>query len=131
MKRYKYKAKDQEGKVITGEVEATNDKQAARLLRQKNLTIITKTPKKEIPFNLIKKYKERVTQGDITNFTRQLATMVNAGLPLTEAILILRNQLKGKMLSIISEILSDVEEGNRLSVSMETTTKFSSMVVLA
>ena len=104
MRRYKYKAKDQEGNVITGEVEATNDKQAARLLRQKNLTIITITPKKEIPFNFLKKYKERVTQGDVTNFTRQLATMVNAGLPITEAILILRNQSKGSMQKIISEI---------------------------
>jgi type IV pilus assembly protein PilC len=131
MKRFKYKAKDQDGKVITGEVEATNDKQAARLLRQKNLTIISITPKKDIPFNFIKKYKERVTQGDITNFTRQLATMVNAGLPLTEAILILRNQSKGRMQTIIAEILSDVEEGHPLSASMGKHTNIFSKTYIA
>lgn len=112
MKRYKYKAKNKEGKVVTGEVEAVNEKVAAKLLRQKELIIISIVPKREIPFNLLKKYKERVTPSDVTSFTRQLSTMINAGLPITEAILILRNQTKGRLQTVIAEILSDVEGGS-------------------
>jgi type IV pilus assembly protein PilC len=57
--------------------------------------------------------------------------MVNAGLPLTEAILILRNQSKGRMQTIIAEILSDVEEGHPLSASMGKHTKVFSRTYIA
>lgn len=131
MKRYKYKAKNKEGKVVTGEVEAVNEKVAAKLLRQKELIIISIVPKREIPFNLLKKYKERVTPSDVTSFTRQLSTMINAGLPITEAILILRNQTKGRLQTVIAEILSDVEGGHPLSASLSKHPKIFSRTYVA
>jgi type IV pilus assembly protein PilC len=118
MRRFKYKAKNRDGRVVKGEVEAIDDKHAAKLLRHKGLIIISIIPKREIPLNLIKKFRERVTRSDVTNFTRQLATMVNAGLPLTEGLLILRNQSKGRIQAVVSEILSDVEGGHALSAAL-------------
>ena len=118
MKRYKYKAKDKNGQVITGEVEAANQPHAAKLIRDRDLILITLRPIYELPFNFAKRISQRVTGADVNTFTRQLATMVNAGLPLTEALLILRTQTKGTMQKIVSKILADVEEGESLSSAM-------------
>ena len=118
MKRYKYKAKDKNGQVITGEVEAANQPHAAKLIRDRDLILITLRPIYELPFNFAKRISQRVTSADVNTFTRQLATMVNAGLPLTEALLILRTQTKGTMQKIVSKILADVEEGESLSSAM-------------
>ena len=59
-----------------------------------------------------------MTNSDVTSVTRQLATMINAGLPLTEALVILRSQSKASMQKIIAQILADVEEGEALSAAM-------------
>jgi type IV pilus assembly protein PilC len=118
MKRFNYKAKDNKGNVITGEVEATNERHAANLVREKGLVVITITPIREGPLALIRKLRERITLGDVSTFTRQLSTMVNAGLPITESLLILRNQTKGAMQKVVSQILADVEGGVSLSAAM-------------
>lgn len=118
MKRFKYKAKDAKGKLVTGEVEAATPEHAAKLLHQKSLVVLTLSPVREMPLNFLKNYQDRITSGDIATFTRQLATMINAGLPLTEALLILRTQAKGSLQKVASQILADVEEGESLSSSM-------------
>ena len=45
--------------------------------------------------------------------------MINAGLPITEALLILRSQSKGSMQKMVAQILADVEAGESLSSAME------------
>ena len=106
MRRFYYKAKDKEGRIVTGEVEATNDLTAARLVRSKDLIVISIRVKFENPLSFILKIKDRITSKDITTFTRQLSTMINAGLPITEALLVLRSQSKGVMQKMVSEAVS-------------------------
>lgn len=118
MKRFKYKAKDKQGVQVTGIVEANNLNQAAKLVRERGLIAISITPSRELPIQFLKRIKSRVGSEDISNFTRQLATMVAAGLPLTEGLLILRSQAKGSMQKVAGQILADVEEGESLSFSM-------------
>lgn len=118
MKRYSYKAKDKAGKLVQGEVEASGEQHAAKLVRQRGLVVISISKKTEIPLNFVKKLKTRIGTADVANFTRQLATMINAGLPLTESLLILRSQSQGAMQKVVSQILADVEEGESLSTSM-------------
>ena len=118
MKRFRYKAKNSEGRLVTGEVEASNPEHAAKLVRKQELVVISITAKPGVSLNFIKLFSERITGGDITNFTRQLATMINAGLPLTEALSILRTQSKSSVQRVVSQILADVEEGQSLSSSM-------------
>lgn len=118
MKRYNYKAKDKAGKLVIGEVEASSDKHAAKLVRGKGLIVISIKIKREISLNVLKALKERITTADIATFTRQLATMVNAGLPITEALLILRAQAKGSMQKMVAQILADVEGGESLSAAL-------------
>ncbi|MGD8744212.1 MAG: type II secretion system F family protein [Candidatus Woesebacteria bacterium] len=118
MKRFKFKAKDQKGARVKGEVEASTESLAAKLLRERGLIVIFLKEKRELPFNFVRKFRDRVKKGDVVTFTRQLATMINAGLPITEALLILRTQSIGAMQKVISQILLDVEEGESLSASL-------------
>ena len=69
----------------------------------------------ESPFAFIRKFKDRITSSDVATFTRQFATMVAAGLPITESLLILKSQSKGSMGKVVSQILADVEGGESMS----------------
>lgn len=118
MNRYKYRAKDGTGNIVSGEVEASSPQHAVKLLRAKGLFVINISGGKLLSLDFLKEFSSGVPSGELTNFTRQLATMVNAGLPITEALLILRSQAQSKMQSIIAQILADVEEGQALSSAM-------------
>ena len=115
MKRFIYKAKDNLGRLVTGEVEASTISVAAKLVRQRGLVVISLKPASESLITIIRKFRERITLSDVSTFTRQLATMVNAGLPITEALLILRSQSKGAMQKVVAQILTDIEGGESLS----------------
>jgi type IV pilus assembly protein PilC len=131
MKRFNYKAKDKAGRLVTGEVEANSMEHAARLVRGKSLYVISISPKIESPFEIVRRFKDRVTPSDIATFTRQLSTMINAGLPITEALLILRSQSKGSMQKIVSQILADIEAGDSLSSSLSKHPKIFSKTYMA
>jgi len=131
MKRFIYKAKDKSGQVATGEVEASSDQVAAKLVRSKGLIVISLKTKREFGLNLIKKYKDRITFADVSTFTRQLATMVNAGLPITEALVILRSQAKGSMQKMAAQVLADVEGGEALSTALSRHPKVFSPTYIA
>lgn len=118
MKRFNYKAKDKNGRLVTGEVEAIDVNAAAKLIRGKGFYVISIRSKIDNPITWIKRFRERVTPRDITTFTRQLSTMINAGLPITEALLILRSQSKGMMQQIVAQILADVEAGESFSTAL-------------
>lgn len=131
MKRFNYKAKDKNGRLVTGEVEASDLRSAAKLIHGKGLYVISISPKGESPLSIIRRYKDRVTPSDVTTFTRQLSTMINAGLPITEALLILRSQSKGAMQKIVAQILADVEAGESLSGSVAKHPKIFSPTYIA
>src|SRR3989344_2603401 len=118
MNRFNYKAKDKESRLVTGEVEAANASGAARLVKSKGFYVISISPKIDSPFTLIRRLRERITTRDIATFTRQLSTMINAGLPITEALLILRSQSKGSMQKVVAQLLADIEAGESFSNSL-------------
>lgn len=131
MKRFNYKAKDKNGRLVTGEVEAADMKTAARLIHDKGLYVISIKAKVDSPLDLIKRFRERITSKDVTTFTRQLSTMINAGLPITESLLILRSQSKGSMQKIVAQILADVEAGESFSDSLAKHPKLFSPTYIA
>ena len=131
MNRFNYKAKDKLGNLVTGEVEAVNPHEAARLVKSRGLYVISISEKIDSPLAFIRKFRDRITQGDIATFTRQLSTMINAGLPITEAILILRSQSKGSMQKIVAQILADIEAGESFSNSISRHPKIFSRTYIA
>lgn len=117
MERFTFKAKDKAGQVVTGEVEATNSHNAAKLVRQKGLVVISIKQSKGI-VDFFGKFKKKVASEDVATFTRQLATMIEAGLPIIEALSIMRNQTEGYMRKVVTQISADVEGGEPLSKAM-------------
>lgn len=118
MKTFNYKAKDKNGKIVTGEVEASTPEIAAKLVQQKGFVVISIKITRRNIFDFITRFKNRITTQDVANFTRQLATMVNAGLPIIDALAILRTQGEGGMKKVVSQILADVEGGESFSTSL-------------
>jgi type IV pilus assembly protein PilC len=120
MKRFNYRAKDRTGRETKGKVDAASANDAARLLREKGLVVIKIQPERE--FFLVSLYhaaSNRITVNDVAILTRQFATMVNAGLPITDSLVIIRSQSKPNIKPIVSQILADVEGGSSLAASME------------
>lgn len=112
MERFRYLASDKKGRKVKGEVEAGNQVQAQSILRSKELFIID-LEKIDLASNWMKWLKswQRVKSDDVVHFTRQLATMINAGLPLTTSLSLLRYQSNLAMAKMINEVLRQVEGG--------------------
>jgi len=119
MEKFTYKAKDIEGKTVNGLVEAVNPEQAAKILRERNLLVITLNKKTDDIFTQAKKGFDRIHIQDKVNFTRQLSTMINAGLTVTESLTILETQASPAMGILVSDVLRQVESGVALSTALE------------
>src|SRR3990172_6975233 len=109
---YKWEGKTLKGLVKKGEMEA-GDEAAIRIhLRQQNIIptrIFSKG--KAITFSL--PFGKKVKQRSVAIFTRQLATMIDAGLPLVQSLEILSSQQEHKVFkNVIREIREDVEGGS-------------------
>jgi type IV pilus assembly protein PilC len=116
---YVWKGKNTAGEKRKGEVEAPD--QSGALLQLKRLRI-KEVVIKEKPKDLLENisfFKPKVTGKDIVVFTRQLSTMINAGLPLVQCLQILENQQDNQTFKkALGEIRSDVESGSTLADSM-------------
>ncbi|MCK5516293.1 MAG: type II secretion system F family protein, partial [Desulfobulbaceae bacterium] len=116
---YVWKGKNSYGDKRKGEVEATDP--AGALAQVKRLRIsnpIIKEKPKDL-FENIEIFKPNVTGKDIVIFTRQLSTMIDAGLPLVQGLEILEKQQSNPTFKkALGEIRSDVESGSTLSDSM-------------
>jgi type IV pilus assembly protein PilC len=104
------------GDIRTGEVELpTKEEVASYLHRQKLIPVAIREKDRGINITLGGGVKTR----DIVIFTRQFATMINAGLPLVQCLEILAEQTDNeKLAKTIQEVLYDVESGNTLADSL-------------
>lgn len=113
---YKYKAFDAKGKQITGLVEAQSEDQAARLLKDKDLTIISLAVTSTSALSSLTSRFKKVGFSDIVNFTRQLSTMVTAGLSLPQSLSILQEQTTNpEFAKVISDIEHQIVGGGNLA----------------
>lgn len=113
-----YKVKTDAGDMLKGKVEAQTIEQATQLLRDRNWFIISVQPFQDSEFKSMMQIFDRVKFEDVVNFTRQLATMITAGLPLTEAFGILEQQSKPAMRKVIGLISKEIEGGSSLADAM-------------
>lgn len=119
MLTFKYTARDTaSGNKIRSEIQAENEKAAAKLISQQGLSPI------EIELKTggdsgVNRFRNRIKAKDKILFSRQLSTLINAGLPLIQSLRNVASQTQSKPLQIvINHIISDVEGGSALSVSM-------------
>lgn len=110
---FTYEALNRQGESITGKVVANSTSEAYEKLREAGVVV---TNLKESATKKKKKGGKKVTLADMSLFSRQLAAMIGAGIPVTQAMSTLVNQTTNPTLSnSIKEIAADVEGGAALS----------------
>ena len=108
---FEWEGKDKNGKVVRGEIRAGGEAMVSASLRRQGI--------------LVSKVKKRRTSGggsikqkDIAIFTRQLATMMKAGVPLLQAFdIVARGSTNPRLTKLLTDIRSDVETGTSLSAA--------------
>ena len=115
--KFIYQARNKEGKIETGTVEASSKEAAAVLLQKYNISVTSL--KEDIPSifkNRNIKFFEKVSKKDLAIFSRQLALMMNSRVPVTQSLKSLSAQTKKPFFrEKILKISQLVEEGNSLS----------------
>ncbi len=110
---FNWKARTRQGALKKGEMEAGNEAAVmAQLRAQSLLPMVVKQKPKDIS-EYLTFLKEKINTKDMVIFTRQFATMIDAGLPLVQCLDILGSQQENKTFkAIILQIKSDVEQGS-------------------
>jgi type IV pilus assembly protein PilC len=124
------------GKYVEGEIEASNNTEAAHKLKEQKVIITNlKESKKKVP--LVKKERTPITFGtgikaqEILIFCKQFGTMLRAGLPVLNTLEMLEGQTKRPpMKKVIQTIKKDLESGNALSKCFEKHPKVFDTVVV-
>src|ERR1700757_3378525 len=110
MRKFNYEAKDTESnKVVKAVVQAESEHEAAKLLVAQGFTPID-IREADAGDNLFDKFTSRVTTKDKVIFTRQLSTLIAAGLPLSQSLRTLVEQTSNRRLrGIIQELIASIE----------------------
>jgi type II secretory pathway component PulF len=118
--KYKYKARNQAGGLQEGMVEASTTSNASTLLQRHNLVVVALEPQKENnPLESLSRLWEGVSGKEFVIFSRQMAVMVEAKVPLLSALQGIVEQTENPYFAgILSAVLADVDEGKSFSESL-------------
>lgn len=108
---FEWEGKDKNGKVVRGEIRAGGEAMVSASLRRQGI-LITKVKKRRTTGG------KAIKQKDIAIFTRQLSTMMRAGVPLLQAFdIVARGSTNAKLTKLLMDIRNDVETGTSLSAA--------------
>lgn len=114
--RYRYEAQTLDGEVIKGQIEAPSANAARNELAVQGLRVTRITERKGLQVELT---KEKVPLVDIMHFSRQMATFLRAGVPMTEALDNLRMDATNKRFKyILGDVLDRVTAGRSVTESL-------------
>src|SRR3989338_7717142 len=120
MSEFNYQAKTREGYVVQGVINAPNENTAVEILHNKGYVILSLGQVRAAFESDIGEYFSRPNNRDFATFTRQLATLIDADMPLSEGLRTLARQVDKKSFrKIITEIAEAVEGGSLLSVVLD------------
>ena len=120
MKRFIYKARDSKtGEIMKGVIQAENERTAGKLLIEQGMTP-DRIDEDMSGVGLFQRFRNKVTMKDKIVFTRQFATLIGAGLPLSNSLRTVIEQTESKpMQKVVESILVDVEAGKTLTQACE------------
>src|ERR671921_2028590 len=119
MALYTYRALDKQGEVVQDKLEGSGEMAVAHELRQQGLLVIDVKEQSVANKDILAPFKG-IRLADLVIFSRQLATMINAGLPIVRALYILSEQTENpKLKDVVVAVRKDVEAGLSLSESLE------------
>ncbi len=134
MAQYKYTAKTVAGKTVEGLIDAPVQRAAADKLRSQRFTVMSLNEVKASNENVLSRinpFKKGVSSKDLVIFSRQLATLVSAGVPIVQGLNILSEQIQSPVFrQVISAIRTDIESGIAIADAMKKQPKaFSELYV--
>lgn len=123
MAKYKYTALDKNHEKVEGMIDAVNHAQATEMLGKQGIRPLVL---KEYTvgngkggLDFLSKFQKRVSLKDMVIFTRQMATMISAGVPIVRSLQTMANQTENKYFrEVITDIMHSVEGGMLLSEAM-------------
>ena len=108
---FEWEGKDKNGKVVRGEMRAGGEAMVSASMRRQGI-LVTKVKKRRLSGG------SAIKQKDIAIFTRQLATMMRAGVPLIQSFdIVARGSINPRLTRMLTDIRSDVETGTSLSAA--------------
>lgn len=118
MAKFTWTAQDGQNKAQKGEMSAASREEVFTALARKGYHTIAVEEKTGLQFG--KKRAKKITEKDLVVFTRQFATLFNAGIPIVQGLEILSKQADNKSLgAIVGQVKSDVETGSTLSDALK------------
>lgn len=106
---FTWEGKDKTGKIVRGELRANGEAVVNATLRRQGI-LVTKVKKK------VFRSGKKITDKDITLFTRQLATMMKAGVPLLQSFdIVAKGHSNPSVAKLVQDIRADVETGSSLN----------------
>ena len=116
---FEYKARNRRGEILQDKMEGEDPQAIVSNLRQQGLLVIKVKQQGVGQKDILEPFK-KIRQDDVVVFSRQFATMINAGLPIVRALYILGDQTPSKKLQdVIVGVREDVEAGIPLSEALE------------
>lgn len=119
MARFHYQAKNAAGQSVNGELEAANQQEAIVRLRAQQMVPLKITAMGSAQAASTGMFTQSVKGKDLQIFTRQFATLINAGIPVVDSLKILSEGLRPGLLKESSaRVKNSIESGRRLADSM-------------
>jgi type IV pilus assembly protein PilC len=116
---FAYKARNRQGEVLQDQMDGTDKMSVASQLRQQGLLVIDIKEQGVAQKDILEPFK-KVKPADLVVFTRQFATMINAGLPIVRSLNVLSEQTDNpKLTEVVVAVRKDVEAGLALSEALE------------
>jgi type IV pilus assembly protein PilC len=116
---FTYKARNRQGEILEDRMDGADTMAVASQLRQQGLLVIDVKEQGVAQKDILEPFK-KVKLGDLVVFSRQFATMINAGLPIVRSLYVLSEQTENqKLKEVIVAVRKDVEAGLALSEALE------------
>lgn len=104
--------------IVRGEVVAKDEQDARAKLARRRIRAISLHKKKKVR-------EKKITQGDITVFTRQLATMMKAGLPVMQAFdIVAKGSSNAALTNLLMDVRNDIEQGTSMAAAFSKHPKY-------
>jgi type IV pilus assembly protein PilC len=118
MPEFHWQGTNKQGRTLSGTIAAGSRKEAQDLLEKRGVSV-TKIRGKGVDLSKLGQFGTGITDKQLASFTRQFATMINAGLPLVNCLQILaRQQDNTAFTTILTDITQEVEKGGTLADAM-------------
>jgi len=120
METFKYTAKNEDGGLTEGKIEAKDSSSALNILQEQKLYVTSLEKEAEFKgFGGLSNFFKRVPLKEKIMFTSQMAVMVKSGLPILESLKTIANQTQNKnMTNVINEVIKDVSSGLSFSKAL-------------